>query len=46
MNGHLPLVLITLVSLAGALITIFLLFKLLNNQQKLIQKLGEQISFS
>lgn len=46
MNGTRTLTLVTLVSFAGALITILLLFKLLNNQNMLIQRLGEQISFS
>jgi hypothetical protein len=41
-----PLLLITLVSFVGALVTILILFKLLSDQNKLIQKLGEQISFS
>jgi hypothetical protein len=40
MNGYRPLMLVTLVSFAGALITILLLFKLLHRQNDLINRMA------
>lgn len=47
MNGHQRgLILVTLVSFAGALVTIFILYKLIQNQNTLILRLNELLRFS